>query len=95
MPSVLSLVTGITTGDSSTKLLKSRMSPKQKSLERFEITTAKMNYDSCYKAVTHHIVAAVVGIIPAEPVKFICDRLNVEYGGLVSGKGKKLTRSTV
>jgi hypothetical protein len=98
MPSVLSLASGITAGDSSTTLSKSRKSSKQKSLERFEIRTAKMDNDSRYKAAfkiaTHQVAAALAGTIPAEPVKYICDRLNVEYG-LVSGKGKKLTRSTV
>ena len=99
MPSsVLSLASGITAGDSSTTLSKSRKSSKQKSRERLEIRTAKMDNGSRYKAAfkiaTHQVAAAVAGTIPAEPVKYICDRLNAEYG-LVSGEtGKEYSLSS-
>ena len=60
----------------------------------------KKEYDNLYKAAFKEAVALVAGTVagkhPAEPVKGICDRLNLNYG-LVIGPGKKkvLTRTTI
>ena len=77
------------TSSPSTK--RSRLSPKQASAYRLQASRSKLDYDIRYKAAfkdATNLVAAKTG----EPVKAICDRLNIAFN--LDGK-KRLARSTV